>query len=59
MRSHFPFSEAILKLRQGVGRLIRTTTDRGIVVILDNRIVTKPDGRAFMQALPKCPVEIV
>ncbi len=32
---------------------------RGIAVILDNRIVTKPDGRAFMQALPKCPVEIV
>jgi len=28
-------------------------------VILDNRIVTKPDGRAFMQALPKCPVKIV
>jgi ATP-dependent DNA helicase DinG len=39
--------------------LIRTKTDRGIVVILDNRIVTKPYGRSFMQALPKCPVEIV
>ena len=51
--------EAILKLRQGVGRLIRTTSDRGIVVILDNRIVTKPYGRAFMQALPKCAVEIL
>jgi ATP-dependent DNA helicase DinG len=46
-------------LRQGVGRLIRTKTDRGIVVILDNRIVTRPYGRAFMPALPKCPVEIV
>src|SRR5256884_1652107 len=51
--------EAILKLRQGVGRLIRTKTDRGIVVILDNRIVTKPYGRSFMQALPKCPVEVI
>src|SRR5437762_11127822 len=51
--------EAILKFRQGVGRLIRTKTDRGIIVILDNRIVTKPYGRSFMQALPKCPVEIV
>jgi len=42
-----------------VGRLIRTKTDRGIIVILDNRIVTKPYGRAFMQALPKCSVEIL
>jgi len=57
--TEFSLPEAILKLRQGVGRLIRTTTDRGIIVILDNRIVTKPYGRAFMQALPKCPVEIV
>ena len=57
--TEYSLPEAILKLRQGVGRLIRTTADRGIVVILDNRIVTKPYGRAFMQALPKCPLEIV
>jgi len=57
--TEYSLPEAILKLRQGVGRLIRTKTDRGIVVILDNRIVTKPYGRSFMQALPKCPVEIV
>src|SRR5690242_1321230 len=57
--TEYSLPEAILKLRQGVGRLIRTTSDRGIVVILDNRIVTKPYGRAFMQALPKCSVEIV
>ena len=57
--TEFSLPEAILKLRQGVGRLIRTKTDRGIVVILDNRIVTKPYGRAFMQALPKCPLKIV
>jgi ATP-dependent DNA helicase DinG len=57
--AEYSLPEAILKLRQGVGRLIRTTSDRGIVVILDNRIVTKPYGRAFMQALPKCSVEIV
>src|SRR5213075_2516276 len=56
--TEYSLPEAILKLRQGVGRLIRTKTDRGIVVILDNRIVTKPYGRAFMQALPKCPVEV-
>ncbi len=57
--TEYSLPEAILKLRQGVGRLIRTTTDHGIVVILDNRIVTKPYGRAFMQALPQCPIEIV
>ena len=55
----YSLPEAILKLRQGVGRLIRTKSDKGIIVILDNRIVTKPYGRAFMQALPKCPVEIM
>ncbi len=57
--TEYSLPEAILKLRQGVGRLIRTKTDRGIIVILDKRIVTKPYGRAFMQALPKCPVEII
>ncbi len=54
----YSLPEAVLKLRQGVGRLIRAKTDRGIVVILDSRIVTKPYGRAFLAALPKCPVEI-
>jgi len=57
--TEYSLPEAILKLRQGVGRLIRTQTDHGIIVILDNRIITKPYGRAFMQALPKCPVEII
>jgi ATP-dependent DNA helicase DinG len=57
--TEYSLPEAILKLRQGVGRLIRTKSDHGIIVILDNRIVTKPYGRAFMQALPKCPIEIL
>jgi ATP-dependent DNA helicase DinG len=57
--TEYSLPEAILKLRQGVGRLIRTKTDRGIIVILDNRIVTKAYGRAFVHALPKCPVEIM
>src|SRR5262245_9411245 len=57
--TEYSLPEAILRLRQGVGRLIRTRSDRGIIVILDNRIMTKPYGRAFMQALPKCPLEIV
>jgi len=57
--TEYSLPEAILKLRQGVGRLIRTKSDCGIIVILDNRIVTRPYGRAFMQALPECPVEII
>jgi ATP-dependent DNA helicase DinG len=55
----FSLPEAILKFRQGVGRLIRTKTDTGIVVVLDNRILVKQYGKAFLDALPKCPVEIV
>ena len=55
----FSLPEAILKFRQGVGRLIRTKTDTGIVVVLDNRILTKQYGQAFLDALPKCPVEII
>ncbi len=57
--TEYSLPEAVLKLRQGVGRLIRTKSDRGIIVILDNRIVTKPYGRSFMNALPKCRVEII
>lgn len=57
--TEYSLPEAILKLRQGVGRLIRTKSDQGIVVILDNRIVTRPYGRAFLQALPECPVKII
>ena len=54
-----PFMEyslpiAILKLKQGFGRLIRHKDDKGIVVILDNRILTKPYGRRFLNSLPKC-----
>jgi ATP-dependent DNA helicase DinG len=57
--SEFSLPEAILKFRQGVGRLIRTKSDTGIVVVLDNRILTKQYGQAFLEALPKCPIEIV
>jgi ATP-dependent DNA helicase DinG len=55
----FSLPEAILKFRQGVGRLIRTKTDTGIIVVLDNRVLTKQYGQSFLDALPKCPVEIV
>ncbi len=57
--AEYSLPEAILKLRQGVGRLIRTKQDNGIVAILDPRILSKSYGSAFLKALPKCPVEIV
>src|SRR5881396_3747189 len=57
--TEYSLPEAILKLRQGVGRLIRTKSDHGIVVILDNRIVTRPYRRAFLEALPECPVKVI
>jgi ATP-dependent DNA helicase DinG len=55
----FSLPEAILKFRQGVGRLIRTKNDTGIVVVLDNRVLAKQYGKAFLAALPECPVEVV
>ena len=48
--------EAIIALKQGLGRLIRSTNDRGVLSILDPRIKTKAYGRLFMQSLPRCRV---
>jgi ATP-dependent DNA helicase DinG len=50
--------EAVIKLRQGFGRLIRTQRDHGMVVILDPRVKTKPYGRIFLESLPECEVVI-
>jgi ATP-dependent DNA helicase DinG len=55
----FSLPEAVLKFRQGVGRLIRGGQDKGIVVVLDNRILNKRYGQLFLAAVPKCPVEVV
>ncbi len=44
--------QAVIKLKQGFGRLIRSRTDRGAVVLLDSRIVRKPYGRVFLDSLP-------
>ena len=48
--------EAIIRLKQGFGRLIRTKSDRGIVVILDPRLRTKHYGKTFLQSLPECRI---
>ncbi len=54
----YSLPEAILKFRQGVGRLIRTAYDEGMIVVLDPRIVTKWYGRLFLASIPECPVEV-
>ena len=51
---HYALPEAILRFRQGFGRLIRTQTDRGVVVVLDKRVLTKQYGRFFLESLPQC-----
>lgn len=50
----YTLPDAILRFRQGFGRLIRTKSDRGVVVVLDARVLTKQYGRAFIESLPDC-----
>ena len=49
--------EAILRLRQGFGRLIRSRSDRGVVAIFDSRVITKRYGGDFLESLPECTVK--
>ena len=56
--NEYQVPEAIIKLKQGFGRLIRSRKDSGRVVILDPRVLTKQYGRLFLDSLPKCRVEI-
>ncbi len=52
----YALPETILRFRQGFGRLIRRKTDRGVVVILDRRVISKTYGRQFLDSLPECTV---
>jgi ATP-dependent DNA helicase DinG len=56
--SFFDYSvpQAIITLKQGIGRLIRSTTDRGVIAILDPRLRTKGYGRDFLQSLPRMKI---
>ena len=54
----YQLPEAILKFRQGVGRLIRSRTDTGIVVVLDPRVTRKQYGKRFLDSIPPCKVEV-
>ena len=53
----YQLPEAIIKFKQGFGRLIRSKSDSGIVVVLDPRIKTKMYGRLFVNSLPECQIE--
>jgi ATP-dependent DNA helicase DinG len=57
--SDYSLPEAILRFRQGAGRLIRRRTDTGMLTLLDSRILHKSYGRLFLRSLPRCPVELV
>jgi ATP-dependent DNA helicase DinG len=53
----YSLPEAVLKFRQGFGRLLRSASDSGVVVVLDSRLLKKNYGRTFFNSLPECPVE--
>ena len=55
----YQLPSAIIRFKQGFGRLIRNKTDSGIIVVLDSRIVRKSYGRQFLAAIPNCRTEIV
>ena len=50
--ANYTLPEAVLKFRQGVGRLIRSREDRGIVVVLDRRVISKHYGKLFLDSIP-------
>jgi ATP-dependent DNA helicase DinG len=52
----YTIPDAVLRLRQGFGRLIRRADDRGVVVLLDSRAWRKSYGAAFLDALPTCTI---
>ncbi len=53
----YALPQAVLRLRQGVGRLIRGSQDRGVIVVLDNRVISRAYGKAFLESMPPCTVK--
>jgi ATP-dependent DNA helicase DinG len=54
--NEYSLPEAILRFRQGFGRLIRTQSDRGVVAVFDKRLLTKKYGKLFLESIPQCHV---
>ena len=57
--SQYALPQAVLRFKQGFGRLIRRKTDRGAMVVLDSRIQSKQYGQSFLRSLPPCTVQRV
>ncbi|NQZ70600.1 MAG: DNA helicase, partial [Lentisphaeria bacterium] len=55
---HYSLPEAVLKFRQGAGRLIRSQNDTGIIVVFDPRIVKTGYGKSFIDSLPPCQISL-
>jgi ATP-dependent DNA helicase DinG len=57
-KSFFDYSvpQAVISLKQGIGRLIRSKTDRGVIALLDPRLKTKGYGKDFLNSLPRCKI---
>ena len=56
---HYSLPEAVLKFRQGVGRLIRSSSDSGYIFIMDQRIISKRYGKLFIDSLPPYPIKYI
>jgi DNA polymerase-3 subunit epsilon/ATP-dependent DNA helicase DinG len=56
--NQYAVPQAILRLRQGFGRLIRTKSDKGVAIILDNRVASRSYGRAFLKSLPPVGIKM-
>jgi DNA polymerase-3 subunit epsilon/ATP-dependent DNA helicase DinG len=57
--NQYAVPQAVLRFKQGFGRLIRRKTDRGVMVVLDGRVHSKAYGQAFLRSLPSCTVHRV
>ena len=53
----YALPQAVLRFKQGFGRLIRSHSDRGVCVVCDRRIISRRYGQTFLDSLPKCTVE--
>lgn len=53
---HLSLPNAVIKFKQGFGRLIRSSTDKGIVVVCDDRLMTAKYGKYFIKSIPKVPI---
>ena len=53
----YALPQAVLRFRQGFGRLIRSRTDRGVLIVLDKRLTARRYGEVFLRSLPRCTVE--